>query len=134
MKYVFFVICIILTSCANRKTLIKRYADEAASVRQSMFVSALSNTTLSEKLSIPFRVLEYDTSGRITKEITGEIRRDKEEVGVDSVVFRDSTNTETKAATKEEIREKKSHNWQSTVIGSVVVLLPVFFFYFLRGR
>ena len=134
MKYLLLAIIILSSSCANRKTMVKRYIDEVVSVKQGSLITALTNSEQAENLTIGFKTIEYDTTGRIVRQTTGEIHRDRLETKKESVVKEDSVITQSVTTTKEEIKEKKSRSWQFIVKGIAAALLLIFIIYFLIRR
>lgn len=133
MKTVIFFICLmVISGCASRKKQLKRYIDNTIMIRQESIITSLKNSHLSENLTIDFRTLEYDTSGHKIKETTGTITKQKEEIKRDSTVQKDTTESSVITVIDEQIKEKKSRNWQFAIGIVSALLLTVIIYFFLK--
>lgn len=133
MKTVIFFICLmVISGCASRKKQLKRYIDNTIMIRQESIITSLKNSHLSENLTIDFRTLEYDTSGHKIKETTGTITKQKEEIKRDSTVQKDTTELSVITVIDEQIKEKKSRNWQFAIGIVSALLLTIIIYFFLK--
>lgn len=133
MKTVIFFICLmVISGCASRKKQLKRYIDNTIMIRQESIITSLKNSHLSENLTIDFRTLEYDTSGHKIKETTGTITKQKEEIKRDSTVQKDTTELSVITVIDEQIKEKKSRNWQFAIGIISALLLTIIIYFFLK--
>ena len=133
MKTVIFFICLmVISGCASRKKQLKRYIDNTIMIRQESIITSLKNSHLSENLTIDFRTLEYDTSEHKIKETTGTITKQKEEIKRDSTVQKDTTVESVITVIDEQIKEKKSRNWQFAIGIVSALLLTVIIYFFLK--
>lgn len=101
-------------------------------IRQESIITSLKNSHLSENLTIDFRTLEYDTSGHKIKETTGTITKQKEEIKRDSTVQKDTTELSVITVIDEQIKEKKSRNWQFAIGIISALLLTIIIYFFLK--
>lgn len=121
-------------SCASRKTQIKRYVDEVLQASQGSVISCITNSRISDDLTINFRTIEFDTTGRKVRETAGKVTSKREETLRDSIVKRDSTQVSSAIKTTEQVKEKKSRGWHFFVIGIASALLFVLIIYIVIRR
>lgn len=121
-------------SCASRRTQIKRYVDEILQADRRSVVSCITNSRISDNLTVRFRTIEFDTIGRKVRETAGEVANKREETLRDSIVKRDTIQISSAIKTTEHIREKKSRGWHFFVIGIASALLLVLIIYIVIRR
>lgn len=121
-------------SCASRRTQVKRYVDEILQADRRSVVSCITNSRISDDLTISFRTIEFDTTGRKVRETAGEVTNKREETLRDSIVKRDSIQVSSAIKTTEQVKEKKSRGWHFFVIGIASALLLVLIIYIVIRR
>lgn len=126
MKYLIPILFILLCACSSKKTTLKHQIDDLLYIKSKSDMLHLKNSFLSDSITIHFKQMEYDTSGKITKETTGNLTKLTTEVIRDTIIQKDTVFISRHTQTHQDITQekKKSHTWKWGII--VLGLLLIF--------
>lgn len=90
--------------------MLRAYVDEVINERISIEDRIISNRKLDDNITITYRMNEYDTSGRVIKEVVADVKKEKKEVVTDSIIKKEETITDIDREVKTEIKEKRNRS------------------------
>lgn len=127
MRY--FLIILLFCSCGNRKQMLRTYIDEVISERIKFDNINLVNKKIDDNLTISYRVNEYDTSGRVIKEMIAHVEKTKKEEVKDSIIQKVEKEKDIDRVIDIEVEEKRNNSLIYFVVGFLASLLLFVFGY-----